>query len=303
MAGTNGTMAGATAGAISQRAMLVALSISVWTARRHDRRVDGEVAGNHGASVDAGRYNKRLVRKGAAAYEGIIKVANAARQWMYSQTLPWGQEGTRILPAASYLEFQTMMRRYEAQFQAAVADFLVEYPNLLTDAQAMAGSLWRADDYPPASELPGRFGFRIAVLPFPEAGDFRVALGESELVAVRAQIEADVAATMAMATAEVWERLREVVGRMRERLADPKAIFRDSLVGNIRELCELVPRLNITGDAGLQAMATEISRELGRFEPAELRESAEARLATAQAARQIEAKMAGLFGQASASAS
>ena len=41
---------------ITERAMLAAIHISIWTAVKHDRKVSHEVASQHGAPVSAGRY-------------------------------------------------------------------------------------------------------------------------------------------------------------------------------------------------------------------------------------------------------
>jgi hypothetical protein len=47
---------------ITERAMLAAVHISIWTAVKHDRKVSRDVADQHGAHQSAGRYNKQLLR-------------------------------------------------------------------------------------------------------------------------------------------------------------------------------------------------------------------------------------------------
>jgi hypothetical protein len=46
---------------ITERAMLAAVHISIWTAVKHDRNVSRQVADEHGAPETAGRYNKKLL--------------------------------------------------------------------------------------------------------------------------------------------------------------------------------------------------------------------------------------------------
>ena len=46
---------------ITEKAMLAAVHISIWTAVKHDRKVSREVADQHGAHQGAGRYNKQLL--------------------------------------------------------------------------------------------------------------------------------------------------------------------------------------------------------------------------------------------------
>jgi hypothetical protein len=43
---------------LSSRAMLCSLSISMWSARKHDREASEEIAERRGAQADAGRYHK-----------------------------------------------------------------------------------------------------------------------------------------------------------------------------------------------------------------------------------------------------
>ena len=76
---------------ITEKAMLVAVHISVWTAVKHDRKVSREVADQHGAHQGAGRYNKQL--HGAQKLEELRSLAGQIRQHFYKVTLPWSDEG------------------------------------------------------------------------------------------------------------------------------------------------------------------------------------------------------------------
>jgi hypothetical protein len=46
---------------LSSRAMLCSLSISMWSARKHDPEASEEIAQRHGAQPEAGRYHKVLL--------------------------------------------------------------------------------------------------------------------------------------------------------------------------------------------------------------------------------------------------
>jgi hypothetical protein len=72
---------------LSSRAMLCSLSISTWSARKHDRDASEEIAVRHGAQTDSGRYHKLLVPKEALAE--VQKIVSEARQEHYFMTLPW----------------------------------------------------------------------------------------------------------------------------------------------------------------------------------------------------------------------
>ena len=78
---------------VTEKAMLARLKISMWTARKHDRSVSEQVAQQHGADPDVGRYSKRLVA--AERLEQIRLLAARARQHHYDNTLPWLDDGVR----------------------------------------------------------------------------------------------------------------------------------------------------------------------------------------------------------------
>jgi hypothetical protein len=52
---------------LTSRAMLCSLTISMWSARKHDKDASEEIAVRHGAQSDAGRYHKILLPKAALA--------------------------------------------------------------------------------------------------------------------------------------------------------------------------------------------------------------------------------------------
>ncbi len=85
--------------------MLAAIHISIWTAVKHDRRVSRDVASQHGAHQGAGRYNKQLLM-GADKLEELRTLAGQIRQYFYKITLPWSDEGYRLLPRAAFLSLR-----------------------------------------------------------------------------------------------------------------------------------------------------------------------------------------------------
>ena len=65
---------------ITERAMLAAVHISIWTAIKHDRKVSREVAEQHAAYAGAGRYNKQLLRE-ADRLESLRSLSGQIRQY------------------------------------------------------------------------------------------------------------------------------------------------------------------------------------------------------------------------------
>lgn len=283
--------------AIASRAMLAGVKISSWSGRKLDKSVTDEVNRQHGAAADAGRYNKALVSRDALAK--IVTLNNLARAEHYARTLPWADDGARILPAAGYLDFMRVMRQLSDQHRAAVAEFVDGYSDYVEAARKRLNGMFKASDYPPAGDIAACFRFETVILPMPTAADFRVDVADAEADQIRADIQARTNAAIRAAMADVFGRVCESVGHMAAKLAetrkaddgsDKAAIFRDSLVENVRELVALLPGLNVTADAALDRLTDRMRAELLNHDADALRDDPSARAETAKAAASIAAE-------------
>lgn len=280
---------------LNERGLLVQLSISQWSARKFDKKITKEVADSHGVSISAGRYNKALLPM-QNHLDDVHKLSTKIRQDYYQQTLPWGIDGTQILPTSNYMAFMSEFRRLKNDWELLVGRFLYDYPRLKTQAQMALGPMYREEDYPTVGDMKAKFKIDLAVFPVP-SNDFRVQLSDAELSRIQQDVEARVADAQLAAMREVWQRLFDRVKHMAEKLADPKAIFRDSMVENAREICELLPRLNLTDDPQLEQMRQEVEMNLAKHHPDSLRNDPDLRRNTAEKARQIMAQMGTFMGQ------
>ena len=275
---------------ITERAMLAAVHISIWTAIKHDRKVSRDVAQQHGAHAGAGRYNKQLLRE-AEKLEALRSLSGQIRQYVYKITLPWSDEGYRLLPAHFYFELTTKMRDFEQAFTQQVEEFLSVYPTYIEQVRPELNGLFREEDYPSAEKLRNKFGVRLEVLPIPSGEDFRVTLSEEEQARVAREIDENVRQSLQRGTEDLWVRLKEVVSHMVERLKEPESRFHASLVTNVFELVDLLPRLNVNQDEELNRFAGEVKDRLCGFKARDLKKNEILRVATANDAAQILTEM------------
>jgi hypothetical protein len=289
-----------TPNALSERAMLVSLSVSIWSARKHDVRISDKVAAEHGADRSMGRYAKHLIPR------DLLTAVNAAhtalRDHHNLNTLAWGDDGTRILPAANYLGYQAQQQTLEDGFGRAVRDFVASYPTYVETARTALNGLFDPKDYPAPGRIAAKFAVRRHFLPVAQADDFRVQLGDAQVARIRAEIEARNADLVANATSELFQRVQAVTSRLVERLSafevDPVAgtrlhPFRDSLIENVRALLEIMPRLNITGDARIEQVRQDLAEKVARHDPETLRADHALRAEVVDAASGILARMEG----------
>lgn len=273
-------------------AMLVSLTVKGWGGQVEDKRISAEVAQQHNTSADAGKYKKVLVDK--KRLEPITKAATALRAFHYENTLPWLDEGVRVLPAANFETYKAESESLRDAYDNAVRDFCLAWPTIIEEARVRLNGMFNASDYP--ADVRKKFGSYVRYLPVPDADDFRVSIAEGERDKLRDQIESTMKEAQDTAMRDLWERVAGCVAHMAQRLSaytlDPvtgKAsnIFRDTLVTNLRDVNALLPRLNFANDPKLEALRTRIETELLQFDADTLRERDDKRADVAKKAADI----------------
>jgi hypothetical protein len=264
---------------IGNNAMLVELNMSVWTARKMDRKVSEEVDAANNTKARAGNYHKKLLA-GSAKLDSIQRIATAVRTWHYTNTLPWSDNGARLLPMRNFFEYKNTLNDFETQFNAAVKEFLIEYPTLVSSAAFTLGTLFDRDEYPDVDMVEGKFRFKYTFTPVPDAGDFRVDVEESTKKELQQQYEDYYKNKLQDAMKDAWDRLHSTLSHISERLDytdDNKKKFWDSMFSNAVDLCELLTKLNVTNDPALERARQDMERALSGVEPSTIRESQEVR--------------------------
>lgn len=315
---------------MNTRAILVSLSISAWSARKYDKKVTKDTNEAHNASHDAGRYNKMLLPGDASTYKALAQHIAAARLRHTEQTLPWSDEGRRILPIKNFDKYTDITRADQHKFNSLLNDFWHDYPRLREDAKAKLNGMYLESDYP--EDVRGRYSFKVVIDPVPTGSDYRVALPQDDIDHIAATTEERVKQAFADAQADAVKRLYSVVEKIRERLTTKNtctncggkgeavetrkgpekgttvpcwicegvgktnAEYRDTLITNARELCDILTRLNVADDPNLEKARAEVEL-LAITEPQILREDEKARTNTAKRAQDILDAMTATYGR------
>lgn len=266
---------------ISSSAMLVEMNISVWTASIVDRRATDKTTIDAGATADAGQFKKNLMA-GTSLRKQIADYAALCRTWHIGRTLPWSDKGSRLLPTSMFLDYKKEVDARRAYFDSKVAEFIAEYPHLQTRAQAHLGDLYNADDYPSAEEMASKFAFRLVFSPVPEAGDFRIDVGNNELGELRAQYESAYDARVKDAMRSAWDKLHSTLTTVSDKLTEGEdgktKLFHGTFVTNIRDMVELLSHLNVTGDPELERARRQLDKAIGTLDVDDLRKDVGARI-------------------------
>lgn len=292
------------------------LSISLPGENRQDPSLTDQVKAEHSLGRQSGRWIKALYPP--EALQDIKKLDNAARAYHAAVTLPF-DNGIGILPAALVMDYATKMREFAAKRESLIeSKFLADPGKWLTWALDNHNGTFDPDNYPGVEKLPNdhwgmaceefrsamreKFNFRTEPLPVPDAGHFTNTL-RSLLGTDAESVDVRVADAMQEGMRELMRRLIAPVKAMAEKLVEqPKVgkdgtvksdiLFRDSLIGNLKEIAELAPKLNIAGDPVIDGFADQIGK-LAAVKPDTLRDDRSERALKAAAAADLLKRLEG----------
>ena len=286
---------------IQKSAVIVRLNIKQWGAEKTDRTVSDEVASGKKAAANAGKYVKSLFA-GNQLLKDIEKVAGKARNLNKAQTLPY-LAGQDLLPVGNFDSHAEVIGRYKDVFNALVTEFLSTYEKARDAQQLRLGDMFDATDYPPVQDVRERFQFTISDQPLPDGNTFDKMFGSEEMEKMLIEnAEADMQSKIDEAMHELWSRLisrvdnfQSAMRRYQPKTAESKAVgtFKDSIVQNIRDLCDVLPRLNLTGDADLNNYCELVRSKLAGLDAGDLRQDEVLRKNAADDAQSILDAMAG----------
>jgi hypothetical protein len=273
-----------TTAGVARAAMLVDLAISVYAGRKQDRKTQDEVTSSKGAgSKRAASVYKSLFAE-CKELDAITKFQAKVRNEHYRLTLPWSDNGQRLLPTKALMEYQATMGSSSQEFRRLVDAFLDKYDTFVAAAAFQLGTLFDRDEYPTRDQVARKFAIDTSFTPLPTAGDFRLDIEGTVQRELVAQYEAKAKAQLAQANQDSWTRLHTALSKMSDRLTvdegGKKRVFHDTVVTNAEELCDLLTIMNVTNDPDLERARLKLVDALNGVTPKELREEDGTRMET-----------------------
>ena len=280
-----------TVSGVARASMLVDLHISTYSGRKQDKTTQAEVVANKGAnSKRAASVYKNLFSE-CKELDALTKFQARARAEHYRLTLPWNDQGARLLPTASLLEYQQTMGRYRNEFDRLVDAFLDKYDTLVAAAAFQLGTLFDRKEYLSRAQVALRFRMESSFTPLPTSGDFRLDVESSVQRDLVEQYERRMEAKLAQANQDSWSRLHEALLRLSDRLVieedGTKRKFHDTMVTGALELCDLLTVMNVTKDPQLESARRKVEGVLSGVTPKELRDEHSTRVQTKQRVDEI----------------
>lgn len=282
---------------LNAMAVLASLHVGKWSGRKTDAQATGDLCEREKASRGAVKVNKTLVF--GELFDQIRDLETKARKVFYSSTLPWTDDGARILAAKTYVDVTSRFADFRDEYMRLADKVAAAIEGEKGEAKARLGGLYKEEDYPTIEEIRDKYHFEFTCSPIPTGSALAGMLGAAEREALAAQITDRVKGAEAAAKRDIYDRITTVVGKMAEVLPryDPtqkgkdKGTFRDSLVDNVRELTDTLEDLNYDNDPRVTEIRKTIEAKALRYTADELRESAKKREEVAASAADILAAM------------
>ena len=245
---------------LSSSAMLVHLSIGVWTASKKDKAASADVADRNGANRKLTRTYKTIIDSPKLeAIKGLSARIHSANR---AATLDWAGD-MRLLTTANYMKHHTMLTGMQQEFWALVDDMLTtDYTWGITQMQLKLGTMFNADDYPSVTELRRKFKFDISYMPVPDVGDFRVDIAREAQKTLVAHYEKVYTDAIGGAMKDLWTRLYDILKVVSRQLSvdrdaegkEIKGRIFDGSLDTMRDLIGLLETCNLTNDPAMQRM-------------------------------------------------
>jgi hypothetical protein len=266
---------------LANTAVIVRFSVGSYSPTKEDKTLSRKTADEAGADRERVRVTKQLIARDAV--KRYKDIETQARTYHYDNTVPW-TKGEALLSIKNLEAYRAEMDRLFSEWVEQKHWFIGAYWELQEQARIALNGAFNPADYVPAYAVGEKFYWTLQFLPVPQAGHF-VLSTESQTVSetikeLRTQLEEELHTQESEAIRNLWTRLFDVIARMVERLSKADAVFRDSLITNIRDMIDLASGFD---DAELNTLRQRIGDIVSGIEPETLRDSRRIREKTAEA--------------------
>ena len=268
-----------TAPNLASSCIQIDFSVGTATLRKLDKKASAEVEIQNNAHPRMANVHKKLLGD-CQELIAIRKFVGNVRNSHYRMTLPWSDMGLRIVPTTKYFDYHKQMTEYQNEFYTMLDKFLGVYDWAVIQAETTLGDMFNKNDYPSVDTLRAKFNWRLSYIPMPDAGDFRVDIGNEQADAIREQCAEYYSTMFHQAIQEIAEPLKNMSERLDYSNGEDKKVFRDTLVSNVVTAIDL---LGVTTDPKFAKIKQELDHAFTGITPDALREDPYLRRTTKQA--------------------
>jgi len=234
---------------LKNKALMVRLTRKKLNRNKTDKALSEELTKLKSVNeAGAVRVNKSLFTKEST--DAYMKIYSEASKYFYRVTLPWDDKGYRLLSIDIFEEFSKKFKSFSNQYRKHVLDFIDKVAEHVEAAKGVLGEAFDASDYTflldnggvDTEHLLAQFALDIEYDVVTSGDDLRAVLTEADREAVAAQIDEQAMQKFGKAQAHIVQTLHDHIFAIHERLCEGDKVFRDTLIGNLNDLCTLFQR-------------------------------------------------------------
>jgi hypothetical protein len=246
---------------LADKAVLVQVIRRQPAKSRKDRNATAELAISKGADESFLRVWKKLFSD--ADMRPITSIMLDAYNYFRENTLPWFDQGWRILPLTKMMEFEAEMERLQHCLDDASSELAEQWDEVIARSQrGLQGMFDPSDYYRDGADLKAKIHIEVNFIPVPTGQDFRSdALSSGERTRLAERLNQRVQEQLEEAIAEPRQRLFAAVTEFAETLKDDDAVrnMKRARIKNLGELVQSLRSLNISGDPELDKAADAVT--------------------------------------------
>lgn len=232
----------------------------------------------------------------------------AARTFLYKNSLVYGERNVRAVPNVLLDKVHVGLEEFGSKADVHFEDFISSHSSLKERFKQEAGALTMGINFPTVEELRGKYSWTVDTDVAPDVTN----LENVSLMGVTKEVEDNFKKRLvesherkiARATGDVTKRVTHVISEVVDHLdkfgrdAEGKLVggFKDSLIGNVRELAGNLKAFNITNDPELEEVRKLLVNKVCRIDPQTLRENEPLRKSVKKDAEEILSRV-GRFGK------
>lgn len=230
---------------VFQKGCLVHLTCSIWGGRV--RLPSGSIKVD--AAPEFVNATKYLVDRDCL--KPIEKIRNEARSYIYSKTLPFPIPGLLFVPRDMVPVIDRKMEELKTKFMFEASNFAAKYNTFIEQAKEKLNGLFNILDYP--RDIWKCFSFHCDYINMNAPNKTQI-ISREILEREQAKFEQTMADFRETATNTLRATFAEMVDHIVERLSGERKVFKNTLIGNIKEFINDFKALNINDDAELADM-------------------------------------------------
>jgi len=288
---------------LKNKALTVRLFRKKISRNKLDKVLSQELRDAKGVNDDVSlRVNKSIFSKSTT--DAFMKVLSEAGKYYYRVTTPWDDTGFRLLSIDIYKEFVKKFKDFSRKFREAVETFMDGIEADINLMEETLGEAFNRSDYDhlflsngqlDKETLRKQFTLDLEYGTVADADDIRAKLTDEDREIIAAHVTEKNNEKFAAAQKHIITTLHEHIMKIHERLCQDENVFRDTLISNLEDLCDLIPKMNIAGDPAINELAAKAKKALCSWDAQTLREDKDIRKDVSDQADKLLDNMKGLI--------